>query len=114
MRRTRIVCGVIFLCTAVAFCQGFGPGAPVTPPVPRSPNDELPLAPLAPQPSAPAPSVKPPSPPKEAGLEELLNRLEALKAEQVVLEQKVKATQALVNARLKGVVERAIKLGASD
>src|SRR4051794_8779568 len=99
MRRTRIVCGVIFLCTAVAFCQGYGPGAPVTPPVPRSPNEELPLPPLAP-PATPAPSVKPPAPPKEPGLEELLNRLEALKAEQVALEQKVRATQALVNARL--------------
>ncbi len=107
MRRTHIFCGIgglIALLAIRAACQGYQQSAPVPAPAYSAtppPVDSLP-------PTQGPPSAKP------MGVDDLLDKLEALKAKREAIEREEKATHTLLKARIKVQHERMGKLGVGN
>ncbi len=110
MRRTRIFCGIgglIALLGISAACQGYQQSAPA--PAPAYSATPPPVDPLdQKQAVSTPPSAKP------IGVDDLLDKLEALKAKREAIEREEKATHALLKAKIKVQQERMGKLGVGN
>jgi hypothetical protein len=96
----------VALLVAVAACVGQAPAPPAGQPKPAPTTVEYPEIKLSEGRTVSAPA-------KEKSIEELLARLDAIKAQQEELEKAKKETVALVKERLKQQKERLQKLGVS-
>jgi hypothetical protein len=118
----RLLCGVIgltALLAVTAVCQDSVPGKSDPSPSDLRPEDPGsrgplpgPLTPSVPQPPQLAvPATPLGSSAKPAGVDDLLDKLEGLKAKREAIEREEKATHALLKERLKAQQERIGKLG---
>jgi hypothetical protein len=101
------------LLAAVAVCVGQAPAPPVAQPRrPARPSEDVDRLSLPPSPAPNAPQGAAPA--REQSVEELLARLDSIKAQQEELEKARTETVALVKEKLKQQKQRLQKLGVEE